>query len=163
MTRNLLPGHFWTWKYHKNLIFRRASFVCRKQNFRWISFRILTGRHFGSKGSTTFALTCICEWNYTEGLNHKMAVRLFTMPCTARLYGSEVSPTWNYKKKKSLAFISSKSVSGFCFDSVYFITYLCLNEEKKHTLFQLPKKFALHFTVLFFIIYIFCFNSESYT
>lgn len=27
--------------------------------------------------------------------------------------------------------------------------------KKKHTLFQLPKKFALHFTILFFIIYIF--------
>lgn len=58
-------------------------------------------------------------------------------------------------KKNCLAFISSESVSGFCFDSFYFITYLCLNEGKKHTLFQLPKKFALHFTILFFIIYIY--------
>lgn len=69
-------------------------------------------------------------------------------------------------KKNRLAFISLRSPS-LVFDSFYFITYLCLNEEKKNTLFQLPKKFALQFTLLFFLIIIYisiyvCFNSESY-
>lgn len=65
-------------------------------------------------------------------------------PSAAYLRSSKVSPTWSYEK--CLAFTSSV----FCFDSFYFITIYVLMKEKKN-LFQLPKKFALHFKFVFFI------------
>lgn len=118
--------------------------------------------HFGGKSCETDALTCICSWIIVL-TDNGMAASLLRMPCTVCLYGSEVSPTWSYEKESSCLYFFNVCL-GFCFDSFYFITYLCLNEENKNTLFQLPKKFALHFTIVFFIIYIYiCFNSESYT
>ncbi len=115
-------------------------------------------RHFGAKRCATDALTCICCWVIIPKDN-KMAPSLLRMPCTVYLYGSEVSPTWSYKKN-SLAFISSKPVSGFCFDSFYFITYLCLNEEKTY-LIPTSKEIctSLYYFVLYYIyIYLFQFR-----
>lgn len=65
-------------------------------------------------------------------------------------------------KKNCLAFISSMSVVFF--DSFYFITYLCLNEEEKNIPYSDFQR-NLHFTLLFcsWLYICVCFNSESYT
>lgn len=157
MTRDLFPGRFWT---SQNLIWfprstsfkGRASLVSRKQNSERVllDFILKIMRRLGAKSCAIGALTCICYRIIILKGNKAAPLR---MPCTVYLYGSEVSHTWSYKNIVLPLFLS-ESVTGFCFDSFYFITYLCLN-EKKTTLFQLPKKFALHFTILFFIINIY--------
>lgn len=67
------------------------------------------------------------------------------------LYGYNVSPTWNYKNV-CLAFYFFKVC--FCFDSFYFITYLCLKWRKTYFNFQRN----LHFTLC--LSSIFCFNAN---
>lgn len=66
-------------------------------------------------------------------------------------------------KKNRLAFISLKSLSlVFVFDSFYFITYLCLNEEKQEHLIPASKEictslytFVLYYNYIYVYIYLF--------
>lgn len=129
----------------------------------WISFRVLNRHHLGPKGYVTIAFISVWEVRFYAGMESCGAFGVQNVgrfvdygPCMSVRLREEL-PTWSWKYR--LAFISSKSVSGLCFDNFYFITYLCLNEEKKkHTLFQPPKKFALHFIILFFMVicYVLC-------
>lgn len=175
ISRDLFPGRFWIQEYHR-ISFHFSAVLLVSEELHtslgnktlstacWILFWILNAILEERIVRLTDALTCICSWITVlkDKQNGSESVKNALCSVSVRLRRYRLLEAM---KKNCLAFISSKSVSGFCFDSFYFITYLCLNEEK-NTLFQLPKKFALHFIILFFIIYIYiyiCFNSESYT
>lgn len=78
------------------------------------------------------------------------------MTYTVCLY-LEVLPTWNYSHLSCLYFFE------VCIWQLPILLFIYVLMKEKQTLFQLPKKFALHFAYLFFIMDFCCFNVDSYT
>lgn len=78
------------------------------------------------------------------------------MTYTVCLY-LEVLPTWNYSHLSCLYFFE------VCIWQLPILLFIYVLMKEKQTLFQLPKKFALHFAYLFFIMDFCCCNVDSYT
>lgn len=147
-TRDLFPGHFGTWKCHI------IPFQCSASCIRRASHVSLC--------TACWILLWILSAILRGGCRLTADVNLLINNCPDRpqngcetvknaLYSVRLGSIAYLKLWKKSVFISSTSVSGFCFDSLDFIAYLCVNEGKENTFFQLPKKFALQFTVLFVI------------
>lgn len=138
--RDAFPGHFWTSKFHRISFNFKCKTRLREELHSclgkktlstacWISFRIFNGRHFGAKGSRKVCINLHVwvklYWRFEpQNSSQNASVQCVCMAQKYRLLEAI--------KKKNVLPLFLQGLSGFCFDSFYFITYLCLNEEETY-------------------------------